>query len=162
MPINTTAQGNIKISDINTENTSTTSNSLKTLSDTAVSGTDPADGAPYGMGEFGGYAHGPQNHTVGFVWNGPFGKIGQEYTSAETGTTVPFDSSNKWDGFITMGSGYFRIHWTSARSDGWTSLTIGGVTLNRTSADVVTSTMHGFYGVNLGSVGTSAFFTYGP
>ena len=159
----TIGQTNVKISDINTENTSTTSNSLKTLSDTAASGTDPADGAPYGMGEFRGYSHGPQNHTVGYVWNGPFGKIGQEYTSAETGITVPWDNTNKWDGFVTMGSGYFRINWTSARSDGWTSLTIGGITLNRTSADVVTSTMHGFYNTNFASsVGSSAFFTYGP
>ena len=47
----------ISISQINTENTSTTSNSLKTLSDTATAGSDPADGAPYGIGEFSLYAH---------------------------------------------------------------------------------------------------------
>ena len=47
----------ISISAINTENTSTTSNSLKILSDTARTGTDPADGAPYGMGEFSEYSH---------------------------------------------------------------------------------------------------------
>jgi len=48
---------NISISGINTENTSTTSNSLKTLSDTARSGTNPADGAPFGMSEFQNYSH---------------------------------------------------------------------------------------------------------
>ena len=48
---------NITISGINTENTSTASNSLKTLSDTSRSGTDPADGAPYAMSEFQNYAH---------------------------------------------------------------------------------------------------------
>ena len=33
MPVNTTGQGNISISAINTENSSTTSNSLKTEND---------------------------------------------------------------------------------------------------------------------------------
>ena len=73
MPVNTTAQGNISISSINTENSSTTSNSLKTLSDTATSGTDPADGAPYAMSEFSGYSHasfngsGAGNSTFSFT-----------------------------------------------------------------------------------------------
>jgi hypothetical protein len=36
MPVNTTSQGNISISAINAENSATTSNSLKTLSETAI------------------------------------------------------------------------------------------------------------------------------
>ena len=94
MPINTTAQGNIKISDINTENTSTTSNSLKTLSDTAASGTDPADGAPYGMGEFRGYSHGPSDHNVTISWGTPQGKIGFRGGTASAGAAVPFGSQH--------------------------------------------------------------------
>ena len=54
MPIPTT---NISMGAINTEVTSTNSHSLKTLSDNATSGSDPADGAPYGMGEFSSYTH---------------------------------------------------------------------------------------------------------
>jgi hypothetical protein len=59
MPITNKDDNPISISAINTENTSTTSNSLKTLSDTARTGTDPADldGGPYGMGEFSEYSH---------------------------------------------------------------------------------------------------------
>ena len=54
MPISST---NISMAAINTEVTSVNSHSLKTLSDNATSGSDPADGAPYGMGEFSGYTH---------------------------------------------------------------------------------------------------------
>ena len=57
MPVNTTAQGNISISSINTENTSTTSNSLKTLSETAIEGLSTLNEAPYAMSEFSGYQH---------------------------------------------------------------------------------------------------------
>ena len=62
MAVNTIAQGNISISSINTENTASTSNDLKTLSTTAVSaGTGTPSQminiTPYGMAEFSGYIH---------------------------------------------------------------------------------------------------------
>ena len=48
MPI---PSSNISMTAINTEVTSVDSLSLKTLSDNATSGSDPNDGAPYGMSE---------------------------------------------------------------------------------------------------------------
>jgi hypothetical protein len=54
MAIGTT---NISISAINTENTATTSNSLKTLSETAVEGLSTLNEAPYAMSEFQNYSH---------------------------------------------------------------------------------------------------------
>ena len=54
MAIGTT---NISISAINTENTATTSNSLKTLSETAVEGLSTLNEAPYAMSEFANYSH---------------------------------------------------------------------------------------------------------
>ena len=51
------SSGPIKISEINTENTATTSNSLKTLSETAIEGLSTLNDAPYAMSEFYGYTH---------------------------------------------------------------------------------------------------------
>ena len=48
---------NISMKAINTEVTSVDSHSLETLSNNATSGSDPADGAQYGMKEFSGYTH---------------------------------------------------------------------------------------------------------
>ena len=53
---------NVSMDAIDTENTAYNpymgvNVSLKSLSDTATAGTDPKDGAPYGMGEFRGYTH---------------------------------------------------------------------------------------------------------
>ena len=54
MPI---PSSNISMKAINTEVTSVDSHSLETLSNNATSGSDPADGAQYGMKEFSGYTH---------------------------------------------------------------------------------------------------------
>ena len=151
-------QTNVSISAINTEVDTVSSNSLKTLSDNAKSGSDPADGAPYGMGEFRGYSHGPSTQTITYTQNGPFGKIGQYYSSNHSTTTMAFGGSNL-SGFTTMGSGYFRISWSGSLNTNWTSVTIGSTTLNRTDADTISGSTHGYYG-SLSSVGTSATFTY--
>tara|TARA_B100000900_G_scaffold407627_1_gene420605 strand:- start:334 stop:1152 length:819 start_codon:yes stop_codon:yes gene_type:complete len=76
MAVNTVAQGNISISSINTENASTTSNSLKTLSETAVEGLSTLNEAPFAMSEFSGYEHFawgtpgvPSGFNVGLIFN---------------------------------------------------------------------------------------------
>ena len=154
--------GTITISQINTENTSTASNSLKTLSDTARSGTNPADGAPYHMSEFYSYAHpapGPSTQTVTYTSVGPTGKISAYSTSGMSPTTMPF-GSYALSSFASNGSGYFRIIWSGGLNTGWTSLSIGGVTLNRTSANATNSTTH-FFSSSISTVGSgSATFTY--
>lgn len=58
----TIPQTNVSMDAIDTENTAYNpymgvNVSLKSLSDNATAGTDPSDGAPYGMGEFRGYTH---------------------------------------------------------------------------------------------------------
>ena len=53
----TIPQTDVSISAINTENSATTSNSLKTLSETAVEGLSTLNEAPYAMSEFRGYTH---------------------------------------------------------------------------------------------------------
>jgi len=58
----TIPQTNVSMDAIDTENTTYNpymgvNVSLKALSDNATAGTDPKDGAPYGMGEFRGYNH---------------------------------------------------------------------------------------------------------
>ena len=67
MAVNTTAQGNISISAINAENTATTSNSLTTLSTTAVEAGNVStlNEAPYYMSEFSGYTHATPYSNVG-------------------------------------------------------------------------------------------------
>ena len=59
---------NVSMAAINTEVGSVNSHSLKTLSDNATSGSDPADGAPYGMGEFRGYIHEEPVNLDGAIW----------------------------------------------------------------------------------------------
>lgn len=51
------SSGAIKISEINTENAATTSNSLKTLSETAIEGLSTLNESPFAMSEFYGYTH---------------------------------------------------------------------------------------------------------
>jgi hypothetical protein len=67
MPVNTTAQGNISISAINAENSATTSNSLKTLSETAIEAGNVStlNESPYFMSEFTGYTHSTPYNSVG-------------------------------------------------------------------------------------------------
>lgn len=156
---------NITISAINTEITSVNSTSLTTLSQNAVTASIQA--APYGMNEFAGYSHGPSNHTIGWTRNGPVGKVGQYYTSNETGTAVPFGSNN-WSGW-TMGGGFgtFYIHWVGSRNESWTYLTIGSYVAYRTSATSTTSTAHVYTGLTQANknaiIGTTTgVFTYGP
>ena len=71
----TIPQTNVSISAINTEVDTVSSTSLKTLSDAAKAGSDPKDGAPYGMGEFRGYDHGPSTVTVTYTSTGPQEKL---------------------------------------------------------------------------------------
>jgi hypothetical protein len=151
--------GTITMSQINTENTSTASNSLKTLSDTAKSGSDPADGAPYAMSEFFSYNHGPSTQVVTYTSSGPSGKISAYTTTGMSPTTMPF-GSYALSSFASNGSGYFRIIWSGGLNTGWTSLSIGGITLTRTSANSTNSTTH-FFSSSLTTVGSgSATFTY--
>ena len=63
--------------------------------------------------------------------------------------------------FINNGSGYFRIQWSGGRNDSWTSLTIAGQTLNRTSASSTNSTTHFYTGSSFYTIGNgTAVFTY--
>ena len=142
MPVNTTGQGNISISAINTENSSTTSNSLKTLSDTATAGTDPADGAPYAMSEFSGYTH-IQTHDVVVSFGGAQGKIGFRTGTITSGADVPFGTINLSGFSSTDNNNYVRMTWLNTDESGnsnsipnrdWTSVELpDGTTFNRTS-----------------------------
>ena len=121
-------QTNVSISAINTENTSTTSNSLKDLSDTATAGSDPADGAPYGMGEFRGYVHAFSTTFTGSTTNS-----GGKADITRHRTTLANSTAVMSDGTFTLtlesergGANGIRIIWGggSAVSTGWTSVTI--------------------------------------
>ena len=154
-------QTNVSISAINTEVDTVSSNSLKTLSDNAKSGSDPKDGAPYGMGEFRGYSHGPSTVTVTYTSTGPQGKISHFSSSTPSPSTMPFGGP-ALSGFANNGSGFFRINWSgSSVNTNWTSLTISGQTLLRTSASTTTNGVTAYQGANFYTVGTgSAVFTY--
>lgn len=154
-------QTNVSISAINTEIDTVSSNSLKTLSDAAKTGSDPKDGAPYGMGEFRGYSHGPSTVTITYTSNGPFGKIDQMYSSSLSPTTMPFGGPDLVQ-FMNNGSGFFRIQWSgSSVNTNWTSLTIAGQTLLRSNASTTTNGVTAYAGSNFYTVGTgTAVFTY--
>jgi len=144
MPVNTTAQGNISISSINTENESTTSNSLKTLSDTASAGSDPADGAPYAMSEFSGYTH-ILTHDAVVSQGSPTGKIGQVTGTITSGATVPFGSYNLSNISKTEGNSYVRIVWSGGLNTSWDSVELpDGTTFNRTAL-TVSGYSHGLF-----------------
>ena len=157
----TIPQTNVSISAINTEVDTVSSTSLKTLSDAAKSGSDPKDGAPYGMGEFRGYNHGPSTQTITYTSNGPVGKIAQYSSSNHSTTTMAFGGPDLAQ-FMNMGSGFFRIQWSgSSVNTNWTSLTIAGQTLLRTDADTTTNGVTAYQGANFYTVGTgTAVFTY--
>lgn len=119
MPIPST---NISMAAINTEVTSVDSHSLKTLSDNAVSGASPNDGAPYGMGEFSGYAHATPfpaatSSLVQFA-----SASGTSLTSlrASVGTSVPPNAAAPKAGFTVKvvsgayGSYYYVKEYSSA------------------------------------------------
>ena len=148
----------ISISQINTEVTSSSSNSLKTLSDAAKAGSDPKDGQPYGIGEFSLYSHGPSTHAVTYTQNGPQGKISQYYSSAHSSTTMPFGTATL-NSFVTQGSGNFRIIWNGGRNDSWTSVNIAGTVILRANASSTSADRHFFAGT-LTQVYTTATFTY--
>lgn len=124
MAIGTT---NISISAINTENTSTTSNSLKTLSETAVEGLNTLNEAPYAMSEFQNYAHTYSSNFTGYTTNS-----GGKANITRYRTTLANNSAVMSDGTftITLESARgthagLRIIWgSSAVSTGWTSVTI--------------------------------------
>ena len=138
-------QTNVKISDINTENTSTTSNSLKTLSETAVEGLSTLNEAPYAMSEFRGYTHGPLDHNVTITWSTPVGKVGFRPglvggAPSYPGASVPFGSQNLKSVSFSENVNVLRIDWSgnTAVNTGWISVRsntagAGTVTLNRTS-----------------------------
>lgn len=154
-------QTNVSISAINTEIDTVSSNSLKTLSDSAKTGSDPKDGAPYGMGEFRGYSHGPNTQTITYTSTGPQGKIDNYSSSNHSTTTMDFGGPDLVQ-FINMGSGFFRIQWSgSSVNTNWTSLTIAGQTLLRTNATSTTNGVTAYQGSNFYTVGTgTAVFTY--
>tara|TARA_B100001093_G_C26267058_1_gene775249 strand:+ start:66 stop:578 length:513 start_codon:yes stop_codon:yes gene_type:complete len=125
MPIGTT---NISISSINTENTSTTSNSLKTLSETAVEGLSTLNEAPYAMSEFQNYAHTYSSTFTGYSTNS-----GGKADITRHRTTLANSTAVMSDGTFTLtlesergGANGIRIIWGggSAVSTGWTSVTI--------------------------------------
>lgn len=157
----TIPQTNVSISAINTEVDTVSSNSLKTLSDAAKTGSDPKDGAPYGMGEFRGYDHGPSTQTITYTSNGPTGKIDQFYSSNHSTTTMAFGGPDLVQ-FLNMGSGYFRIQWSgSSVNTNWTSLTISGQTLQRTNASTTSNGVTAYLGSSFYDVGNgTAVFTY--
>tara|TARA_B100001094_G_scaffold153419_1_gene148466 strand:+ start:12632 stop:13111 length:480 start_codon:yes stop_codon:yes gene_type:complete len=156
----TIPQTNVSISAINTEVDTVSSNSLKTLSDAAKSGSDPKDGAPYGMGEFRGYDHGPSTQTITYTSTGPIGKIDNYSSSNHSTTTMAFGGANLSQ-FINMGSGWFRIQWSGGLNTNWTSLTISGQTLLRTNATSTSNNTHGFLSSSFYDVGNgTAVFTY--
>ena len=151
-------QTNVSISAINTEVSSVSSTNLRVLSDGAKAGSDPKDGQPYGMGEFRGYIHGPSTQAVTYTSVGPQGKISAYSTSSMSPTSMPF-GSYALQGFASNGSAYFRIFWSGGLNTGWTSLSIGGVTLVRTNATTSGSTH--FFAGTLSNVGSgTATFTY--
>ena len=125
MPIGTT---NISISSINTENTSTTSNSLKTLSETAVEGLSTLNEAPYAMSEFQNYAHTYSSTFTGYSTNS-----GGKADITRHRTTLANSTAVMSDGTFTLtlesergGANGIRIIWVgnNAVSTGWTSVTI--------------------------------------
>ena len=125
MPIGTT---NISISAINTENTSTTSNSLKTLSETAIEGLSTLNEAPYAMSEFQNYVH-----TYSSTFSGYSTNSGGKADITRHRTTLANSTAVMSDGTFTLilesergGHTGIRIIWGggSAVSTGWTSVTI--------------------------------------
>jgi len=152
-------QTNVSISAINAEVDTVSSNSLKTLSEAAKTGSDPKDGAPFGMGEFRGYNHGPSTQVVTYTQNGPQGKIQQYFSSGHSITTMPFGTV-ALSSFVNQGSGFFRIQWSGGRNDSWTSINIQGVTLLRANASSTSTTTHFYTGQSFYTVGTTATFTY--
>ena len=149
----------ISISQINTEVTSSSSNSLKTLSDAAKAGSDPKDGQPYGIGEFSLYSHGPSTQTITYTQNGPNGKIQQYFSSNHSTTTMAFGTV-ALSSFVNQGSGFFRIQWSGGRNDSWTSVNVGGTVLQRTNASSTSTTTHFYNAQSFYTVGTTATFTY--
>jgi len=177
-------QTNVKISDINTENTSTTSNSLKTLSETAVEGLSTLNESPYGMGEFRGYTHGPLDHSVTIAWDTPQGKVGFRGGGVTSGGAVPFGSQNITTASYSENVNIFRIDWqgNTAVNTGWISVRSntagnGTETLNRTSFSSTTTSyvnQHYMSGLtlaqanafvpthNTGTVSNTWIFSYQP
>lgn len=168
--------GQKTIAQINTEVSSVNSNSLRTLSQNANSYTggnsavvtNNIPSSPHSMNEFSGYTHGPQSHTVGWTRNGPSGKIGQYYTSNETGTSVPFGSYN-WDSWThrSYGTTNLTIYWSGGRNDSWTSFQVGSSTFNRAFATSTSTTTHFFSGLSTQQASdlqtyTTGYFIYGP
>lgn len=148
MPIGTT---NIKISDINTENTATTSNSLKTLSETAIEGVSTLNEAPYAMSEFMNYSH-QWSSSFTFSSTTGGGKAGHTryHLNPSDSTMTLSDGSDYTFSIISTVATHtgFRIRFThkdgvaltssSAWPTAWTSVTvessaITNFTLNRTA-----------------------------
>ena len=159
-------QTNVKISDINTENTATTSNSLKTLSETAVEGLSTLNESPYGMGEFRGYSHGPSDHNVTISWGTPQGKIGFRGGTASAGAAVPFGSQHLSSVSYSEGPGILRLNWQGNTSvnTGWISVRsntagAGTVTLNRTSFSSTTNQYVNQHYLSVTNTQANAFVT---
>jgi hypothetical protein len=102
----TIPQTNVSMDAIDTENTTYNpymgvNVSLKALSDNATTGTDPKDGAPYGMGEFRGYTH-IQTWTTTATMFAQHAKPGSKYgisyaTAADSSVDYRTDSlASSW------------------------------------------------------------------
>ena len=99
----TIPQTNVSMDAIDTENTTYNpymgvNVSLKALSDNATTGTDPKDGAPYGMGEFRGYNH-IQSWTTTATMFTQSAKPGTKYGishSTAADSSVDYSSNSTW------------------------------------------------------------------
>ena len=126
MAIGTT---NISISAINTENSATTSNSLKTLSETAIEGLSTLNEAPYAMSEFQNYTHAFSTTFTGSLTNsGGKADINRFRTTLADNQAVMSDGTFTLTVESARGTTFgLRIIWSSsanAVSTGWTSVTI--------------------------------------
>ena len=115
----TIPQTNVSMDAIDDENTAYNpyygvNVSLKSLSDTASVGSDPRDGAPYGMGEFRGYVH-----AVPFVMTNPIKQsgVGLGLQVSATCTSCSNEQSNiSFRVRRSAGTTYFEVKSTSSNN----------------------------------------------
>jgi len=151
MTIGTT---NISISAINTENTDTTSNSLKTLSETAIEGLSTLNEAPYAMSEFANYSHVfnttyslyttnsggkaniDRNHMTLGTTSWPIGADGSDWTvgisSAPGGTTGMILRLSRSGAHTFSGGSTYPNSWVSISATGTNSWTLARSTFSIT------------------------------
>ena len=107
------SSGEIKISQINTENAATTSNSLKTLSETAIEGLSTLNEAPYAMSEFHGYTH-TLTQTITETKNLRDTSSGHQavYTSITDTFGMGFNPIiTRYDMYVSLNQSAGTLHW---------------------------------------------------